>query len=544
MSQEKKATEKKPTEKKATDKKATVMERWVIEAVLELVSPCHIGGIESGVGAEQPLLRDGLGRPYLAGTSLAGVFRSLLTRCEPTKVEHLLGHGVDTRRGEGLPSLLRVDDAQLEPLETDPGGAEHTDAARSSTRSSTPARIEVRQGVQIDAETGLAEDQKLYDIELLPTGTRFRLHLELELLGDQRSEEAASLLLSLLHTLETQGFHVGRRTRRGYGEVCIAALRPTSRASSETASEHDIPPNRWWFQRHRMAHKAELLSWLLSERGGTPSLQGFASVEALSTFLGRPLTALTRAGEDILTLEAVLTGSLLIRSAGHGMEDADARPLTRIARNAGRWEEQPIVSGTSLAGVLRAQCLRIASTLAGPARHAAAQTLIGRLFGHMHDGDKGRASCLRVGEACIMGGKQLRHTRVRLDPFTGGALDRFLFTNDAQYGGHISVALALDSQRLSGGERDAALALLLLALRDLVTGRIALGGEGGTGRGGLMPGSDGPFLTICWQDGQTEHIHLSAQGGLELSDPACWDKRLRVLHEQLRVLHEQLGVVA
>jgi hypothetical protein len=92
-----------------------------------------------------------------------------------------------------------------------------------------------------------------------------------------------------------------------------------------------------------------------------------------------------------------------------------------------------------------------------------------------------------VWEVPIRGGRTLRHSRVRLDPWTGGAADTALFTQDVHYGGEVE--LKVSAQNPEPAER----ALLLLALRDLAEGEVRVGGQVGAGRGRLAPVAEGEF---------------------------------------------------
>jgi hypothetical protein len=187
-----------------------------------------------------------------------------------------------------------------------------------------------------------------------------------------------------------------------------------------------------------------------------------------------------------------LNGSILIRSGGHGDGPSDAEHLHALHAKDG---DVPVVPGTSLAGVLRMACRRIAGTLLDDSR---ADDLVDGLFGPrtIRGSATARAGRLWVGEARIEGGKRLRHTRVRIDPWTGGAADRLLFTSEPIYGGTLQMRLAWQrppaksDPKREGAER----ALLLLALRDLALGHIAVGGESATGRGRFGPaGRNGEF---------------------------------------------------
>lgn len=166
-------------------------------------------------------------------------------------------------------------------------------------------------------------------------------------------------------------------------------------------------------------------------------------------------------------------------------------------------QHQPIVSGTSLAGVLRARATRIVNTLGAPLD-------LNSLFGRdMHrEKDNPSASRLIARESAIEGGTTLVQHRVAIDRFTGGALDTALFAEAPQVGGDIALTLAIRKPKPE--EKG----LLLLLLKDLWTGDLPIGGTSSIGRGRLR----GLRADIA-DEGQTWHMR-EQDGRIELDDTA------------------------
>ncbi len=193
-----------------------------------------------------------------------------------------------------------------------------------------------------------------------------------------------------------------------------------------------------------------------------------------------------------------LTGSLLIRS-GSGEADTgpDAVHLHRtLYQDTGDPTREPVVPGASLAGVLRARALRIANTLLEPgADPDRAGELVDAVFGAAPepappDADPDdprfnpRASRLKVHETTVKKVRSLLQSRIRIDRFTGGVLDNYLFGEEPVFGGpgsELTLELELRGPKLHEYE----IGLLLLLLKDVWTGDLAVGGEAGIGRGRL-----------------------------------------------------------
>jgi hypothetical protein len=87
------------------------------------------------------------------------------------------------------------------------------------------------------------------------------------------------------------------------------------------------------------------------------------------------------------------------------------------------------------------------------------------------------ASRLQVGEASIIDGRYLRAARTKIDRFTGGPVDQALYDEEPVYGGRLEVALTL--RRPADGE----VGLIVLVLKDLLTGMLPVGGTSAVGRG-------------------------------------------------------------
>ncbi|MGH8574171.1 MAG: hypothetical protein ACREX8_16580, partial [Gammaproteobacteria bacterium] len=143
-----------------------------------------------------------------------------------------------------------------------------------------------------------------------------------------------------------------------------------------------------------------------------------------------------------------------------------------------------------------------------------------------------RAWCSRVDvrEVPIRAGRSLRHTRVRIDPWTGGAVESLLFTEDAYYGGHATIEVRLREGPPEQERIGPARALLLLALRDLASGDLSLGAEGGVGRGTWRPIDGKPFAAVTAP--RTE-LYLETDGVVRCEPPDAFDADFAALHREL-----------
>ena len=158
----------------------------------------------------------------------------------------------------------------------------------------------------------------------------------------------------------------------------------------------------------------------------------------------------------------------------------------------------PVLSGTSLAGGIRSQALRIAHTLSN--NEQSATKFVRNLFGYMPADKKDKVpkatSRVLVKETEITGDyKRLVQSRVAIDRFTGGALESALFTERPIFGGETELTISIKKPTATTNKKadikkvekrwQAEKGLLLLVLKDLWTGFLPIGGEASVGRGRL-----------------------------------------------------------
>ena len=174
----------------------------------------------------------------------------------------------------------------------------------------------------------------------------------------------------------------------------------------------------------------------------------------------------------LVTANLTLDAGLLVRSPGTEAGDADATHINSGGR--------AVLPGTSLAGVLRARALRIARVVRNGKGDA--ETWVDNLFGPRLKGTTNpefqpHASRLKISEKPVEKVNRLRPNRIKIDRFTGGVVDGALFDEEPVYGGQTKVILELRSPK--PGETG----MVLLLLKDLLTGDLPVGGTSSVGRG-------------------------------------------------------------
>lgn len=449
--------------------------RWIITGEVVLQTAAHFEGDGDSL-VDMMLLRDSQdGSPLLPGTSLAGALRSYLADVlggyrteEHRDVSMLFGvvrnHNADEENDEGSQSPLIVFDA----------------------RGTLPKdlNIEIRDGVAIDPETGTAASNQKYDIEVLPAGTCFPVRFELIIERQEQEERQVALFVKALEGLCNCGISLGMRRSRGLGAL---------QSREWKATRFDLSSSVGW------------IKWLTSDYEN-PTMQ-------ISSAYDSPWQAVRLACPALcfdkhyltdqrkrIVIDAFLQieGDLLIRSPGDDPSDPDVIHL----HSAGK----PVLTGTSLAGVMRSQALRIAHCVR-ESQGDAVQWIDG-LFGPCIDRKdhherkqrtssqvKPAASRIRISENFLSNRDARRQTRIAIDRFTGGASSGSLFDEQVHTGGRVTVRIELIKPEK--GETG----LLLLLLKDLLTGEVPVGGSSSVGRGCLKG-----TATIVLEDGQNYSV--------------------------------------
>ncbi|MCT7961124.1 RAMP superfamily CRISPR-associated protein [Laspinema sp. D1] len=462
-----------------------IIKRLIVRGILVLDTPTCLGNgnSDSKNPTDLMLLRDSISdRALLPGASIAGALRNYLHEYEK-------GYGEDEEENSLATALFggirRDDDGDQSPLIVD-------DALSISLEPT----IELRDGVKIDSETGTAADKAKYDLELLAAGTQFPLCFELVI---EKKDDEAKLIKALglaLQGLENGEIGLGMKKRRGFGRCHVQA---------------------WESRLFDLQISEQRLAWLMFDYQSTID----ATHESISEALGVKLEGEDNRDRFFMKATFKLASPLLIRSSPGSSEYAPDVVHLRSHRND---ESVPILSGTSLAGVLWHRTERIIETL-GKSR-----TMLEQLFGVVDEKKKeAKASRLIVHESIIKNASDFVQNRIAIDRFTGGAYHGALFDEQVLCGTEKTLlTLELELRQPTQSE----VGLLLLLLKDLWTSDLPVGGESSIGRGRLQ----GIEANMAWhypgQTPQTWTITQDGEGKLKVSDKQLLEDCVKSLKEE------------
>lgn len=454
-----------------------IVERVIACGTFVLKTAAHLGGGRADL-ADMTISRGADGSFLVAGSTLAGVCRSYLAH-------YFLGAEafgyLNPNEELAEESFWNNEKKATLDLTTLFGAIENSGNQStlifSDAYLAEPEQVNltVRDGVRVDPATGQAALQEIegaavagakYDLEVIEPGARFNLKLELILRKrDSRNADLMKACLNLiLDAFENEHIRVGARTKRGLGRGKV---------------------DDWRVLELNFSQPSALLYWLYHK------LPGSDAPDRASTKYPTKLLSQQRAFKLTANFEA--KSSLLVRSYNNEFPyDSDFQGVdaTHIKSNG-----NPILPGSSVAGVLRHRAERIAKTLARGRENGnrEAEQLINNLFGYVELNKTGnndevfqRVSRIRVEEE-ILEANNLQpeiFTRLSVDRFTGGSREGFLFKEEPLWSKVETEGSSVWTLELEIWQPDdAEIGLLLLALKDLWLGDLPIGGEVGIGRG-------------------------------------------------------------
>jgi CRISPR/Cas system CSM-associated protein Csm3 (group 7 of RAMP superfamily) len=410
----------------------------ILTGKLKLYSPVIIGSGKSEE-TDLDLLLDAQGKPFIPGTSLAGVLRHLsINYLTDDEINLLWGY---TKTEKAQQSILHFSDLPV----------------------CENIKIGTRTGVKIDTCTGRAAEKFLYEYQIIENGT-FAFHLE-AIDKDGQNYDKIKKAFSLFRALFKEKIRIGAKTTSGFGLIGI----------------DDEKHLNYYFL--KLNNKQSFIDWIngnyesyLSELNNLPEIKG------------------TKPKVFRLEANMYLKTSFIIRDYSVDPSRPDAVSLHSNGI--------PVISGPSLKGALRSRAERIINTLGysiDNARYEAiTESLLNNLFGaaSKRQGNSKRGK-LFVNEISLKDYPLEQQTRIKIDRFTGGALGSALLEEMPVFSNKesslIKIILTIEDYE------DWEVGLVLLLLKDLWTGDLPVGGEKAIGRG-VFEGSSAKLYFITHQD--------------------------------------------
>lgn len=395
--------------------------KLVLKGKVELLSPLLIGGGENDE-SDIDVIKDKNGNPFIPATSFIGVLRHYFQPFISEK-DKLNNFWGYSEKKVSKGSSVSCSDLVLEDGST---------------------TVIVRDGVRIDNKKGMAKDKGKYDYEVVERGVSFKLIMIASYNDKDTKEFAKKMLGTIQSSLSEEKINFGAKSNNGLGKVKL---------SDSVIYDYDF------------SNKENVLAWLKNADGSI--------VSDISKFEIKDESFVIDSFFDLKT-------SLIVKSYP---TDPNSPDSTNIKSNT-----QNVLPGTSIKGAIRARAERILNTKFDDAK---ATSILNSLFGFVHETDsnaKAIRSRVKVEEYIFPEEKFAEEiqSRIKIDRFTGGTIAGALFDSMPLFrNGKTGKEDVINIKIIIKDAKPYEKGLLLLVLKDLWTGDLALGGEKNVGRGVL-----------------------------------------------------------
>lgn len=443
---------------------------------LKLASPLIIGSGDNTFTDVDVQVEIPSGKPLIPATSLIGVFRHFTSRYFTAKpqqgedemaeewsrqIDYLFGES----SGNGAQSALLCDDIVLD----------HGEIGR-------------RDGVAISPDLQTALDEKKYEYQIVESPEVLYINLEITMRSLYDRDSFIEIMHQIIKGIAIGMIRLGAKTNKGFGRLELAG------------------PIEW--DELNFSRAADIVAWLTNSMDFKKQ-----DWQELKTTRELPLASFE------IDARFYLRDSLLIRAYPDDPQAPDAVSIRQGARYT--------LPGTSLMGVIRHRSRKIMKSW-GYSEELIEQKMH-TLFGHVPDtkpaqkqADENSGACVKgrllVEEYPIEAGgagtsiQDILQTRIKIDRFTGGTFEGALIQEMPLYQTDFSPTIRI-RMMLPPECQDWEAKVLLLVLKDLWTGDLAIGGEKNVGRG-LLQGID---ARVTWQS-NTYLLEKDEEGFIKQND--------------------------
>ena len=452
---------------------ARIIKKIIFNIPMQTYSPLRISsGVDDGI-TDILVLKDKKGKAFIPGTSITGVLRAKMSNIYGDRAVDKLFGSIDD---DGNQSMVNISDIVLEN-----------------------AKIINRDGIKIDSFTGVSKQGAKFDFEAIDKDATGDLYIEVTLRESCLSEQnkpnisyrkehkdfaingdVYGELTATIADILTEGINVGSLTTKGYGK--IKSREPVKMYVFDFKNPQGAM--KWW---------QYLNEGILQD----------------VVYTGNKTVAVVSEKDFVMQMEFALTSSMIIRDYDVDTDD-EKEKIAAVQMKSG---EDFVIPATSIKGVLKSRACKILMNL-NHHDEEEAEDFLDNLMGRETDNkeDKGQKSRLYIDEVYIKPNilHSKKQSRNRIDRFTGGTIDSALFTDKPIWQTDKSKAtIAINLQVQNCDEKEAG--LMLLVMKDLWLGDLAIGGNKAIGKGVLK----GKKCTIQYAG---ESFLIQDDGGFHVSD--------------------------
>ncbi len=289
-------------------------------------------------------------------------------------------------------------------------------------------KTSIRDGIALN-ENKITKDGAKYDMEILERDSEFSFRIEVTVRDKDETETMKAIVNKILASINKGNILFGLKSKRGFGKLKVENV---------------------YIKEFKKGNIVELVDFKKYNK------EEYEKYEIDYNFKDESI--------DTIEVELKQLGGISIRSYSAKAGEVD---FEHIKSNG-----EPIIPGTSWNGLIRKQVEYYNEIFYKNGFKYDTE----KIFGYVNE-NKGQASKIIIEESIIDGGKEISLTRNKIDRFSGGAADSALFSEKAWFNGTTKLTIKLPAQN------NYIRLLILLTIKDIENGLIALGGQTAIGRG-------------------------------------------------------------
>lgn len=427
-------------------KQANIVERWLFKGQLVLISPLIIGDTENILAtSDLPVLKDEEGRPFIPSSSITGALK----------------HAFEEYQYQEETADYKINKARFWGGDYKLNGKKHISQSAfiigdlPLSKASKSKKISIRDGIKINPITGLVDEKKKYNYELVEPGAVFDFNMEIILRNSFDKKLFDAFVRWVGYMLQNGQLALGAKTNQGFGKCRLEKLQ---KSYLDYSQQEDV------------------VAWLTRDYSWEQVPEGFFIINDFQY------------SKDVFSIKAEfkIKDGIIIGSYPGTTTESDKIHL-ESQNQAGQTVK--VVPGTAIKGTIRSRAEKIANTLG-----FYDQDTINGLFGWADDEEdkSGRKqepikSKIKVEESQLIEDSYTEETqyRIRIDRFTGGVINNALFDSTPIWSKKDSETNLVINLSINGYEKWEA-GLMLLVLKDLWNQDLPIGGEKNIGRGVLI----------------------------------------------------------
>lgn len=438
-------------------KSSRVTKRTYYIVHFKLASPLCVS---SGTGdiADNDLMLDGEGKPFIPGTSIAGAFRnSLMDKKDKSSV---MGFSKVSKSSEtedesdqiGRMSQILVSDVSL------------------VKKSSDSVNISIRDGIKLEDNEKITTGTGKFDMQVVEPGAEGCMRFEVVERENDDEKDANEKVKGFIVDLAEGNIRLGTKKNRGFGKLKVLEV-------GEKGFD--------------LTQKDQAEEWLDFLGGDDSSgAEGFPPIECIryeewKVDKEKYKDSYVKVKYAKIRVPLKLKGGISIRKYSTRPGEADYEQLT-IKEDEDGNKRIPVVPGSSWNGAIRSDAARILRDSLGCKDY---KEVINDWFGTVDKEDKDRTqqSKIVISESKIIGATELPMTRVKINRFDSSAVAGALYSEISFFGGETELEIMVRVDK--GEDYKAIMGLIYLVIKDIMNGFVPIGGQTAVGRG-IFTGSE------------------------------------------------------